>query len=58
MKKIIKVNDKQWAELDEVHDRPMTAKELAAWLAGMGFMVVIIILICVLGGVLQGGTCK
>lgn len=58
MKRITKVNDKQWAELDEVEEPPMTQSEALRWFAGMAFVVFIIVLVCILAGIMQGGSCK
>lgn len=58
MKKIIKVNEKQWAELDQVEEPPMTTREAVTWLIGAFFILNLIGFVICLAGILQGGACK
>ena len=58
MKRPTKVNDKQWVELDEVEEPPMTANEILMWLSGVGFIFNLVLFIILLASVLQEGACK
>lgn len=58
MKRITKVNNKQWAELDEVEEPSMTAREALYWLIGAFFVLNLIGFVIALAGALQEGPCK